>query len=215
MRHARAGLSMALAFAISNGSAATEPTTRSDEGEEYDHEPHEPYAASAVVEVPGVSADDLFRRAQGWMTSGFAAYRGETRTTDAANRALIGRGSFHYVSKIFMGSAATVGDVSFSVRVETKDGRYRVSISDFVHECTAPQRMDVFIGAVPLKPASFGLVTWDPQPLDCSGLRTLGCPTAWSANVMAELRELARQEARDVHQALKAAMLREARNDDW
>jgi hypothetical protein len=49
-----------------------------------------PYVAGAVVDVPGVTADELYTRARSWFATTFVSANAVLQLQDAANHVLIG-----------------------------------------------------------------------------------------------------------------------------
>lgn len=82
------------------------------------------YHLQEVVQVDGVSADELYSRARLWVAEAWKSAPDVTKY-DEENRVII---------KGLITAKYTVGtkDVRVTTRIETRDGRYRVAFSDFL-----------------------------------------------------------------------------------
>lgn len=81
-----------------------------------------------VIEVPGVSSDELFSRATAWVATAYKSANDVIQMSDRAGGKLIVKG---LESHTFGGLAPFTYYVRHSVTIEVKDGRYRYTISDF------------------------------------------------------------------------------------
>ena len=116
-----------------------------------------PLEYQKIVSVEGVGADDLYSRAREWFVESFADSESVLEIEDSDSHVLMGKGMFNYRSCIFSGTVkgGYAGRIRFTIRVETKDGRARLTLSQFTHE-------------TPLSPLNgYGLVTTAPSPGEC------------------------------------------------
>lgn len=79
---------------------------------------------SEVVEVPGVSKDELYNRAYTWFVKTYKSAKDVIQMADKESGKIIGKGWFtHPFSKI---------KTEHSVTIMVKDGRYKYIITDFI-----------------------------------------------------------------------------------
>lgn len=85
---------------------------------------------SDVVRVDSVNADELFARARQWFATAFVSAKDVIQNEDKQSHTITARPSM-VVTWTAMGSASEMGVVSYTVKVFTKDERYRYEITDF------------------------------------------------------------------------------------
>lgn len=161
-----------------------------------------PISFSEVVKVDSVNKDELFNRARSWFNKSFRSSKDVLNINDKETGALSGKGLMQYYSKIFMGSEATRGVIRFTVTIQVKDGRYKYSITDFVHESTA-------VGA---SRVSFDLITEDTE---CPYKRPM-TSKKWQNKVWEELKEKSRSEGEGLALSIKQTMNKASfKNEEW
>ena len=80
------------------------------------------------------SAKELYGNAKMWFTNTFKNPKHVIVLDDPDNNIIVGRGNVDFKSKIFNGSLARAGYISFKVSIATKNGRYKYEISEFESE---------------------------------------------------------------------------------
>jgi len=93
----------------------------------FDSLTHEPNY-HGVVAVPGVSATELHARAREWVALSFQDAHQVTQLDDAARGVLIGRGYKWVVISVNSLGQGTGRLVSFTFRLDFRDGRYRYEL---------------------------------------------------------------------------------------
>lgn len=83
-----------------------------------------------VVAVPGVSADELYARAREWAALTFEDVRQAVHLDDAPRHLLLGSGYTQAQARRPNGTLKNPVPLWFSFRLETRDGRYRVTLAD-------------------------------------------------------------------------------------
>jgi hypothetical protein len=184
---------MVAVLAASGGALAQEPA------------PAVPIQVDDVVEVAGVGADELFQRAQEWAARTF----GErvVRATDAEANVLVGRALIPFPTTTLNQDAYADGRIHYAVRVEAREGRYRLTLDGFQHEAS---------GALAVGGGkSFGLLTTGetPTPEACAGMGR--CTTKWHVRMFSILRAKAQGEAAMLRDSLKAAMSAPSTKAAW
>lgn len=107
---------------------------------------------SKVEEVPGKSAKILYNCAKMWFA---ATYKNagnviQMDTYDEGQGIIMGKAVMKYSSSIFQIAAQTEGYIYYDIKVETKDGKFRYEINQFIHRAELAR-----------SPIDFGLITLD------------------------------------------------------
>ncbi len=157
-----------------------------------------PLSWQRVVEVPG-SPDDLYTRARLWFAESFVDSDSVLEIEDKGERLLLGKGRVQFANTaVLLGSGGLDGFVRFTIRVETKDQRYRVTISNLVHE--------------PSSGLSIGQLRHGRMPSQTPG----GYAETWYADVHADMK---RQAGVQIDALLGSLLLRMGRDshaeDEW
>jgi len=95
----------------------------------------------AIVEVPGVTAADIYSRSREWFATAFKSANSVLQMDDKAAGKLIGKGVFmhSYLIKAGFGVTAPMSyTIGFTINVTVKEGKYRVIITDFTGTNTSP-----------------------------------------------------------------------------
>lgn len=94
-----------------------------------------PYSFTEVVKVSDSQKTPkmLFAAAKMWFTQSFKNPKEVIILDDSDNNILVGRGNMPYRSKIFSGSAAREGYITFDVTIACKNGRYKYEFTNFTH----------------------------------------------------------------------------------
>lgn len=95
----------------------------------FDSLTHEPNY-HGVVAVPGVSAAELYGRAREWVALTFQDAHQVTQLEDASRGVLIGRGYQRVVASVSSLGMPTMRLVSFTFRLDFRDGRYHYELRD-------------------------------------------------------------------------------------
>lgn len=134
-----------------------------------------PISFSEVVKLSDSTKSSklLYASAKMWFTQTFKDPKEVIILDDPNNNIIVGRGNLRYNSKIFSGSAARQGWISFDVQIACKDGRYKYNFSNFVHEG---------------KSYNYGLITNDPFLPTMKGM-LMGGPENYKIRVTNELKE--------------------------
>jgi len=89
-----------------------------------------------VIEVPVKTAKELYDCAKIWFA---LSYKNSNRVIqidkfEEGKGIIVGSSLFEYNSGIFSGSGTTKGVVNYIIKIETKEGRYKYEITQFIHE---------------------------------------------------------------------------------
>lgn len=149
-----------------------------------------------VIELEGVSKDDLFNRGNHWMINVFKDPNKVIQLKDKEGGQIIGKGNFSYKqSKNGWGaSIQTEGVVNFTVKLFFKEGRYRYILTDFTHDANWP----------------FGLVT---DASDC-GCKFPLANKKWKWNIWNDLKEQINAKVETIVNSLESSMKKKTGVDD-
>ncbi len=150
----------------------------------------QPIEYVGVVEVPGVSASELFVRAKVWFADTFVDSKHVLEVQDKDAGVLAGKGSIHFVPHFLVARDLVAGEVTFNIKVLVKDGRFKYMFTDFVHRGT-PSSMAA--------PIDFGLLTTAKNPPDVKNIPKGNREKAWD-----ELHQLV-----EAHATLAIAQLKQ------
>ena len=151
-----------------------------------------PLEFTDVVQVPGVSADDLYVRASTWFMKAFVDSKNVLEVQDKAAGVLGGKGSIPYEPNVFMSSALLRGHITFTIQVMVKEGRYKYDLSDFQHH-GSPSNV--------AGPIDFGELT---TAQECPQIK--GTTKGMREKVWPHLKEVANARATALITSLKDAM---------
>lgn len=96
-----------------------------------------------VVAVPGVSADELYDRVREWVALTFEDVHQVVQLEDAARHVVIGSGYSSFQVQRPNGKPGASDYLWFRFRVETREGRYRIEVSNLgsvysFHDSSSP-----------------------------------------------------------------------------
>ena len=106
----------------------------------------EPLSVSEVIQVEGVSKDDLFDRAKNWFAEEFRDANSVLQIDDKENGQLVGRAVMNYKPNVFMASDMFKGSIWYLVKISTKEGRYKYEITSFTHEASGGKYNTIHLG---------------------------------------------------------------------
>ncbi len=82
-----------------------------------------------VIAVEGVSKTELFERARAWFATAYKNSKEVLQVSDKESGELIGKSNFQVIAK----TVDVTGYVDYDIKVTTKDGKYRIEMSNFYH----------------------------------------------------------------------------------
>lgn len=162
----------------------------------------EVYSFSEVVKVEDSQKQpkSLYASAKMWFTQSFKNPKEVIILDDSENNILVGRGNMPYKSKIFSGSAAREGYITFDVTIACKDGRYKYDITNFTHSGNT---------------VNYGLITNEETLPTMTGLLA-GGPKNYKIKVTNELRSFIDARIKPLIEQLKSSMEKPiATKEDW
>ncbi len=156
-----------------------------------------PIAATEVVQAEGKTADELYSAALAWVPAAFKSAKAVTELADKASGRLVLKGSVPWSRTPALMPWSFVGDVQFTVTIETKDGRYRYTIDSFQASFGNTEH--------PNQRNTYGPIT--EAPAYAGPTITIGDKKNWQ-----EHQKLARETAASLAESLKAAIAKPPEN---
>jgi len=146
-----------------------------------------------VIEVPGVSKDELYLRAWEWLSKTFISSKNVIQMKDQEGGIIVGNATIQVsVKRVMMFPA---GWINYTLTLNFKDGRYRCVINSFVHDGTGSEFSNG---------ASAGPLTKDiPRK-----------PKIFSKKEWARIKMQVDEEINKLIESMKAAMISDS-DDEW
>ena len=160
----------------------------------------DPLEYEKIIHIEGADAGELYARARIWFVEVFNDSESVLELEDADAHILMGKGAFQHSSCNFVGIGpeCAVGKIRFTIRVDTKDGRARATLSQLTHETPACPDND------------YGLITDAPSPGKC--VPTCTWPKA-RQNCWEELKAAIPPKVEELHASLKSRISQPSTDD--
>ncbi|MDC7147556.1 DUF4468 domain-containing protein [Bacteroides ovatus] len=97
-----------------------------------------PLNYSEVIQVEGMSAKDIYNTAKRWFVANFKDANSVIQVDNPTDGVLTGKGNIPFEYKNLTWTSSS-GCIWFIVDIKVKDGRFKMTISDFRHESHAPK----------------------------------------------------------------------------
>lgn len=143
-----------------------------------------------VIVVDSASADQLYTAAKLWFAESFKDANEVLQVQDKEAGELLGKGLFYIPTNRFGYTAIGLGFVRFQISISVKDGRYKYSFSNFIHEGGKQQ-------------------IYDCGPLDNEK------PTVCSKKIFIEVKEKTNDQINNLIESLKSSMTKAGKAEDW
>lgn len=92
-----------------------------------------PVEYTEVVNVNNTEAKVLYSKAKLWIAQNYKDATKIIKLDDSENHNLLAKPLMRFRSGIFMGGAGREGWISYDLEIACKDGRYKYTFSNFVH----------------------------------------------------------------------------------
>ncbi len=153
---------------------------------------------SEVVQVEGISKDDLFNNAVRWFAEAFKDAKEVIQLKDKESGEVFGKGNFDF-SNVALAFSCYSGEITFTIQVLVKDGRYKVIMSDFIHKAVSNSQCD------------FGYIS---NGEFCTSNQ--GQQTKWKVNICSDIKNDIQSTVNTLLASLKIAMNNTtAIDDNW
>lgn len=160
----------------------------------------EPISYTEVVNVDStLSANELYSRARSWFAETYRSAQDVIQMDDKENAKIIGKSNFKY-DRI---NDKASGWVSYTITIEARNGRYKYTITNFIHESSTGNLY------------SFGLITDDAQcPYPKVGGAVL---QSWRNKIWDDIKSKIKVQTPSVIKSLKSSMNQPAlsNKDNW
>lgn len=86
-----------------------------------------------IIQVQDISKDELYNRAHTWFVNAFKSAKDVIQMQDKESGKIMGKGAFQYS----IGALLPVLDMTVTITIIAKDGRYKYILNNFVRHYTA------------------------------------------------------------------------------
>ena len=169
-----------------------------------------PITYTEVVKVDSIiTADELYNRARLWFAETYKDANSVLQISDKQAGELVGKGNMKHTPSSWVGTSGVAGFISYTIKINVKDGRYKYQVSKFYHEGTRVASSYGNFG-----PYNFGLLT---DTLACpSEVRVFLPRTKWWDEMWAEIKSTVNEEMAPMITSLKQTMNKPSvKKDDW
>ena len=102
---------------------------------------------SEVIQVDGKNKTEIYNGIKQWVALNFRNANAVIQMDDPGQCMLIAKGNFEYEYGNFT-MAAYTGWVNFTLKFQAKDGRFKVTMTDFIHENKKGNAKDCSLGYI-------------------------------------------------------------------
>lgn len=106
-----------------------------------------PIEYSEVIPAEGMTADQIYQSVRKWFVHKFRDAQSVIQVDNPGEATIIGKGCFPFEYKSLTWASSS-GCIWCVVDVKAKDGRFKISVSDFRHESSARQSSAWSIGLI-------------------------------------------------------------------
>lgn len=153
-----------------------------------------------VVPVENTTANELFDRAEIWVSQTFKNPDKVTRIKNKENGQIILNPSMNFDYSKTYGRALVKGTINYVIKINSREGRYRIEITDFYHTASS----------------SFGLITTSEEAPRLAK-REAQSQLKWEKEVWDEVRVKVKREIAIIASSIKQYMAVQDSSveDDW
>ncbi len=163
-----------------------------------------PIEFSAITQVDSsIKAEELYRRAKRWVGDYFKSGKDVIQIDDKDNYEIVGRGWMPAPIEALGGITQNSGVIWFKVHIYCKQGRYKYTINDFVHEGEK---------AVKYPWPDIGLLTTNPEPPE---FYLAFCGPKLKTKLWENLKDDAKSNSQLIITSLTKAMVQTSPTDNW
>lgn len=106
-----------------------------------------PITVEEVVQVEGASPTALYTAARTWFATEYTSANDVIQMDDPEAGVVVGRGQFTFSTGKLM-TVCYTGPVTYTIKVEVREARYKVEVTDFVHEVAIGNATTCALGLV-------------------------------------------------------------------
>ena len=145
----------------------------------------EPFTLSKVIQAEGVSKDAIYSAVMGWVGTNFSLISEDTQITDREAGLIVKPAVFNY-GKNGIAYVCYSGRVFYKLKVQVRDGRFKVDLTSFSHGVKAGNA----------KECGLGLITEDEE------YTNKGMSKKYHNEVWADIKKKAEAEAEKIFEAI-------------
>jgi hypothetical protein len=88
---------------------------------------------SEVIEVPSVTKDELYIRANTWLSRAFKSAKAVIDVQDKEAGKIIAKGNISAIIKVPLVGKQEAGIINLTITIQTKDGKYKYTVDNLQH----------------------------------------------------------------------------------
>lgn len=158
----------------------------------------------SVIQAQGLDSKEIYQRVKGWVAEAYNEASEVIQLDDAEQGVMVCKGNFEYRAPGGWSYRNIDGYIRYTLKVQVRDGRFKVSMGDFDHESKDIQYRKIW---------SFGLLT-DREKYKMKGVQDKRWTTCWP-----DMKKKSLEYFEHICSALKGAMSGQSSlddgNDDW
>ena len=99
----------------------------------------EPLQCDTVIQAPGKSVSEIYTTVKAWVATSYNSANSVIQMDDAPNGIMICKGRFQYEAPGGINYQYMDGYVDYTLKIQVREGRYKVMVGNFIHQSTSPQ----------------------------------------------------------------------------
>lgn len=123
----------------------------------------------SVIQAQGLDSKAIYQRVKGWVAESYNKASEVIQLDDAEHGVMVCKGNFEYTAPGGATYRYIDGIIRYTLKVQVRDGRFKVSMGDFTHESNDIKYRDVW---------SFGLLT-DREKYKMKGMQDKRWTKCW------------------------------------
>ena len=162
----------------------------------------EPLTYTEIMQADGISKMELYTRAKLWFANAYNSANDVLQMDNKEGGQIIGKAIMQYKPTVFSGSAATKGNIKYTIKIFVKEGRYKYEITDFIHDPNGNR-----YGKWSMSLITTNEECYSPKPMAKN----------WSDKVWRDIKNQIENNMNPLIVSLKQGMIKqvETETDDW
>lgn len=107
-----------------------------------------PLQCDSVIQANAKTAEQIYTAAKAWVATSFNSANDVIQMDDSQNGILICKGNFKYSAPGGVMSAPMDGWVSYTLKIQVREGRYKVTMGNFEHKAKPNAGYDWSLGLI-------------------------------------------------------------------
>jgi len=164
-----------------------------------------PLSISKVINVDGVNAQQLYERLESFLTNAFSHPDKVIQLRDKENKSLIVKTCFIYHCIKKNAGNINKGIISYTINIACKDGRFKISLSDFDHKSDRLSN---------ISPCDWGIIYSD---IDCPDIKIMFATKKWKKEIYDDMKDKSTGESNIIFSIFEnaAKQATQAQDSKW